>query len=216
LVTKGRQLKDHVLFPSISRALFFCFFNTPSSQFPKLLYRPWFPSDYAELILDYMASKSTTKVVAPQSEDQENHDSDVSRDDGENFTRSRIYFWAIGCLNEFEFTISDNIKQLDLYFAARIKPLLDDKNLADWLDAVSLWKDPEISSLDNGIMKLAASKESVKKVETQRESLVNLQSQFRSKLETGKSLRDGVGILPSLVPLFLLHRKKCFYADYIL
>jgi hypothetical protein len=163
-----------------------------------------------------MASKSTTKVVAPQSEDQENHDSDVSRDDGENFTRSRIYFWAIGCLNEFEFTISDNIKQLDLYFAARIKPLLDDKNLADWLDAVSLWKDPEISSLDNGIMKLAASKESVKKVETQRESLVNLQSQFRSKLETGKSLRDGVGILPSLVPLFLLHRKKCFYADYIL
>jgi hypothetical protein len=114
--------------------------------------------------------------------------------DDQNSKRSRKYFWAIGCLNEFELTISDNIKQLDLYFAARIKPLLDDKNPADWLDAVSLRKDPKLSSLESGITKLAAFKELARKVKNQRESLVNLQNQFRNKLETDKSLRDGVGI----------------------
>jgi hypothetical protein len=33
--------------------------------------------------------------------------------DDENFTRSRKYFWAIGCLNEIELTIADNIEQWD-------------------------------------------------------------------------------------------------------
>jgi hypothetical protein len=63
------------------------------------------------------------------------------------------------------------------------------------LDAASLVKDPTLSSLENGIKKLAAFKELVGKMETQRESLVNLQSQFRNKLETVKYLRDGVCIL---------------------
>lgn len=121
--------------------------------------------------------------------------------DEENFTRSRKYFWAIGCLNEFELMTSDNIKQLDLYFAARIKPSLDDKNLADWLDAVSLRKDPKLSSLENVTTKLGAFKELVRKVENQGGSLVSLRSQFRNKLETVKSLRDGVGILFLSIPI---------------
>lgn len=42
-------------------------------------------------------------------------------DDGA-FSRSRRYFWAIDCLSEFDTSISDNIKQWELYKEARVLP----------------------------------------------------------------------------------------------
>ena len=37
-----------------------------------------------------------------------------------NFSRSKLYFWAIGCLNEVNVSIEDNIKKLKLFRQARI------------------------------------------------------------------------------------------------
>lgn len=112
--------------------------------------------------------------------------------DDENFTRSRKYFWAIGCLNEFIAGIGDNIKQWDLYYEARVKPLLDRTDLADLLDSACLVKRPEISAFENGVNEAKEFKELVKRIRDHRESLLNIQTEFKTKLETVKALRDGV------------------------
>lgn len=44
-------------------------------------------------------------------------------DDGA-FSRSRRYFWAIDCLSEFDISISDNIRQWELYKEARVVPCM--------------------------------------------------------------------------------------------
>lgn len=44
--------------------------------------------------------------------------------DDEVFTRSRRYFWAIHCLEEFHLSISDNIKQWEEYHEARVAPMV--------------------------------------------------------------------------------------------
>jgi hypothetical protein len=86
------------------------------------------------------------------------------------------------------------------------------------LDAVSLVKDldhPQGSSLEKGI-KLAVFKKTVKKLENKREAFVNLQSQFRNKLETVKSLRDGVGIpLHQISTISLSRSKRSYHADWV-
>jgi hypothetical protein len=43
-------------------------------------------------------------------------------DDG-NFSRSRLYFWVIGCLNEFDISI-EHIKQCTLFREARVRQFL--------------------------------------------------------------------------------------------
>jgi hypothetical protein len=111
--------------------------------------------------------------------------------DDESFSRSQKYFWAIGCLTEFDASITDNIKQLDLYFEARIKPQLLRPDLAEVLDAMSLIGDPK-QAVENGAKRVAEFKRLAKKFEDHRESLINLQGQFRSRLETVKALREGV------------------------
>ena len=65
-------------------------------------------------------------------------------DDGK-FTRSRKYFWAIGCLSEFDICISDNIKQWDLYYHARCQPILKSKWLGKYLLASCMSGDPLLS-----------------------------------------------------------------------
>jgi hypothetical protein len=112
--------------------------------------------------------------------------------DDENFTRSRKYFWAIGCLGEFGNSVADTVKQWDLYFEARIKPLLDDENLAEALDAASLVRLDDMTSEEHGLQRLEEFRALVRTVVNHRESLVDLQTQFRERLETVKSLRDGV------------------------
>ncbi|TAQ87975.1 hypothetical protein B7494_g3704 [Chlorociboria aeruginascens] len=112
--------------------------------------------------------------------------------DDENFSRSQKYFWAIGCLGEFDTNISDNIKQLDLYTAARIQPLLARPDLAERLDAACLNPPQGMTSQERGACRLEEFMELIKKADHARESLVNLQSQFRKTLETVKALRDGL------------------------
>jgi hypothetical protein len=111
--------------------------------------------------------------------------------DDESFSRSQKYFWAIGCLTEFDASITDNIKQIDLYSEARIKPQLLRPNLGELLDAMSIIGSAKLSA-ENGAKRVVELKKLVKKFEDHRESLMNLQGQFRSRLETVKALREGV------------------------
>ncbi|KAL9596088.1 MAG: hypothetical protein Q9219_006036 [cf. Caloplaca sp. 3 TL-2023] len=82
-------------------------------------------------------------------------------DDG-SFSRSRRYFWAIDCLQEFETSISDNINQWELYKAAL--PVLD-------------------NDLDNLQYKNA---------ERQCRVLQNQREYFRQKLASTRALRDAL------------------------
>ncbi|TGO08518.1 hypothetical protein BTUL_0205g00200 [Botrytis tulipae] len=45
--------------------------------------------------------------------------------DDENFSQSRLYFWVIGCVNEFQISIEDNIKQWTLFREARVESYLE-------------------------------------------------------------------------------------------
>lgn len=84
-------------------------------------------------------------------------------DDG-SFSRSRRYFWAIGCLAEFESAISDNIDQWESYKSAL--PVLQND-----LDNIQL-----------------------KNVERQCRRLQNQREYFRQKLASIKALRDAVSL----------------------
>ncbi|KAF7948502.1 uncharacterized protein EAE97_003913 [Botrytis byssoidea] len=44
--------------------------------------------------------------------------------DDENFSQSRLYFWVTGCVNEFQISIEDNIKQWTLFREARVESYL--------------------------------------------------------------------------------------------
>jgi hypothetical protein len=117
--------------------------------------------------------------------------------DDEKFSRSRKYFWAIGCLNEFIISIADNIKQWDMYHEARIKGLLDQANIAEALDAAHVMAPGTVGSefsspIPTGEEELQHIKSMVQTGVNHRGTLANLQTQFESKLETVKALRDGV------------------------
>lgn len=45
--------------------------------------------------------------------------------DDASFSKSRLYFWILGCLDEFDTLVEDNIKQWRLYEMARVRPMLD-------------------------------------------------------------------------------------------
>jgi len=115
--------------------------------------------------------------------------------DDENFSRSRKYFLLVGCLTEFDITISNNIQQWDLYFDARLKPLLEDENLAANLDTACLKipvnKDGEFD-VGNGATRKKEFEILVKQGQNQRVALENIRTRFKNKLDTVKTLRDGV------------------------
>lgn len=100
--------------------------------------------------------------------------------DDETFSRSRLYFWVIGCLNEFDISIEDNIKQWKLFRQARIDPRLE--LLQDLLEGGDIEVSNELAKLEN----LRTRGEEV------RQGLEDLQAQFRTKLVTVQTLRDGV------------------------
>lgn len=86
-------------------------------------------------------------------------------DDG-SFSRSRKYFWAIGCLTEFDKTISDNLVQWEQYRVARIDPILQ------YLNEVE--------------------QRLLMQVERQAQILGNQRESFRQKLAAIRALRDAV------------------------
>jgi hypothetical protein len=101
--------------------------------------------------------------------------------DDETFSWSRLYFWIIGCLNEFDISIEDNIKQWKLFRQARIDPRLE-------LLQESLNDIPDIG-VSNEWDELQDIR---KRGEEVRQGLEDLQSQLRAKLATVQMLRDGV------------------------
>jgi hypothetical protein len=100
--------------------------------------------------------------------------------DDETFSRSRRYFWITGCLNEFDTSIADNIKQWELFRQARITPLLG-ANLRDVLSKMKTAELQQFEDLDKEASDLC-------------ETLENLRSQFKDKLMMVQGLRDGVRV----------------------
>jgi hypothetical protein len=122
--------------------------------------------------------------------------------DDESFTRSRLYFWVIGCLNEFLVSIEDNIKQWKLFREARVTLLLkhlpksDDESQNT--NSTSGYPRSELERLRS----LDQSTEGI------RENLESLRSRFTTQLETVKALRDGVS---DVIFIWVLHRNLCTF-----
>ena len=119
--------------------------------------------------------------------------------DDASFSRPKLYFWILGCLNEFDVVIEDNIKQWTLYRQARVDKLLN--RFAEPTPASSSEKSPETSpekahgSLptrrdpDKGLKKF---RELARKAEYIRQSLEDLRAQFKAKQSKVQALRDGL------------------------
>ncbi|KAM0185492.1 hypothetical protein ACHAPC_005087 [Botrytis cinerea] len=118
--------------------------------------------------------------------------------DDEKFTRSRKYFWAIGCLTEVDNVLSDNIKQWDIYYQERLQPLLDDTDIIHRLDAACLYP-PAVWETSRGHDMLKQLKKSIQQVQTHVNTLKELRNEFSRKLETTKALRDGLFNASALV-----------------
>jgi hypothetical protein len=102
--------------------------------------------------------------------------------DDESFTRSRRYFWIIGCVHEFEISITDNIEQWKLFREARITPF---KNLG--------------SGSLNAVTELERVKALAEEATVLHETLENLRSQFQNQLRTAQAWRDGLFNASALV-----------------
>lgn len=87
----------------------------------------------------------------------------------ETFSRSRLYFWIIGCLNEFDISIKDNIKQWKLFRQARI-----DSELARLKAEFQETEDIEYFREFVDLQNLSTRGEEV------RQELEDVQSQFRA------------------------------------
>jgi hypothetical protein len=101
----------------------------------------------------------------------------------ETLTGSKRSFWIIGCLNEFDASIEDNIKQCELFRDARVIPFLPDPKTYPDPNPVTKLELEQLQALDEEANNL-------------REALKDLRSQFQNKLTTVQSLRDGVSCIP--------------------
>lgn len=140
---------------------------------------------------DFMDSKSFTKLLF----------------DDETFSRSRLYFWVVGCLNEFDVSIEDNIRQWKLFRQARINHLIDSSSKypdpepgrREAEKFRELDKEAEDSGRTLRHCELEKLRELDKEAQEIRQSLEDLQAQFKAKQTTVQALRDGVSrSLPTL------------------
>ncbi|KAL2024984.1 hypothetical protein VTK56DRAFT_3683 [Thermocarpiscus australiensis] len=92
--------------------------------------------------------------------------------DDQYLTRSRLYFWIIGCVNEFLISIEDNINQWKLFKEARVAPVLamESTELAQRQQLLSLAADT-----DNACA-----------------TLESLKTKFQNQLDTTKTRREGL------------------------
>jgi hypothetical protein len=97
--------------------------------------------------------------------------------DDDRFSRSRLYFWIIGCLNEFDVSIEDNIKQSRLFRQGRVEPLL--KSLPSETAAS---EPPDLKTLQD----------LDKRAQELEQGLEDIQAQFRAKTERVKSLLEAL------------------------
>ncbi|KAH6869568.1 hypothetical protein B0T10DRAFT_418339 [Thelonectria olida] len=107
--------------------------------------------------------------------------------DDETFSRSRLYFWILGCLNEFNISIEDNIKQWKLFRQARISRVLDPSSKSS---SESSPKSP--SSTFDKSHDYTKLQELDKRAGEILRSLEDLQAQFQAKMATVQALRDGL------------------------
>lgn len=111
--------------------------------------------------------------------------------DDETFSRSRLYFWILGCLNEFNVSIEDNIKQWKLFRQARISRVLDPPSKSPSKSS------PE-SSPESSPFTFDKSRDFTRLQELDKRageilrSLEDLQAQFKAKMAMVQALRDGV------------------------
>ena len=131
-------------------------------------------SDF-QAYFDYMLD-SGNSLMQPSEHDN------LLFDDGA-FSRSRRYFWAIDCLNEFETSITDNLNQWEQYRLARIDPIL---HFLPQVDRRLLYH-----------------------VERQCRILQNQRDTFRQKLGSIKALRDAV----SKVLLWFMSHTNLTYSS---
>lgn len=107
--------------------------------------------------------------------------------DDASFSRSRLYFWVLGCLSEFDPVIDDNIRQCKLYRIARIEPL------RDYIEDIELrLKSPVATTLSYGQQDLKRLVELDKKASAIGQSLEDLRSEFSAKQARVQILRDGL------------------------
>jgi len=127
--------------------------------------------------------------------------------DDEIFSRSRLYFWVIGCLNEFDISIGDNIKQWKLFRQARVSSRLESLEPSQSRKSRTGAENGEgphrASTSDstpgvNGI-KLGLLRDLDRQANEVCLSLENLQSQLRNKSNTARALRDGLFNASALV-----------------
>ena len=107
--------------------------------------------------------------------------------DDETFSQSRLYFWVIGCLNEFDISIEDNIKQWTLFREARVTPFLE-KDLGDTSQNGDSSPAPDAEKIECQKQFRALDKEA----DDLRETLENWRLQFQNQQRTVLALRDGV------------------------
>ncbi|KAK3173473.1 hypothetical protein OEA41_006802 [Lepraria neglecta] len=106
--------------------------------------------------------------------------------DDETFSQSRLYFWVIGCLNEFDISIEDNIKQWTLFREARVTPFLE-KDLGDTSQNGDSSPAPDAEKIECQKQFRALDKEA----DDLRETLENWRLQFQNQQRTVLALRDG-------------------------
>jgi hypothetical protein len=110
--------------------------------------------------------------------------------------RSRRYFWIIGCLDEFERSIEDNMKQWKLYQAARAPR-------SQFKDSKKEPK-PEALRLEAslGSTEYCRFWDLVKQGDNLHEQLRRVQSMFQNQRTTAQRVRDGVRFSFSIIPIY--------------
>ncbi len=116
--------------------------------------------------------------------------------DDETFSQSRLYFWVIGCLNEFDISMEDNIKQWTLFRKARVTPYckkdLEEKSQKGYSSSAS---DAEKTKCQEQFGALDQEADEL------RETLQNLRLQFQNQRIKMLALRDGVSCVLTISSL---------------
>jgi hypothetical protein len=118
--------------------------------------------------------------------------------DDETFSQSKLYFWVIGCLNEFDISIEDNIKQWTLFREARVTPHIGDSGGTSQNGDSSTTCGMTTESL-NQFRALD------KKADDIRETLENWRTQFQNQRRTTLALREGVSCVLTISFLYFLY-----------
>ncbi|TQW02310.1 corA-like mg2+ transporter protein domain-containing protein [Cordyceps javanica] len=111
--------------------------------------------------------------------------------DDAKFSRSRLYFWTLGCLNEFDVILEDSILQWKLYQLARVNPILYPSPVPDeTVPSASAGKAPScVFDLEDDRIRLGKLNEQAQNLVSDLEAL---RKRFKAKKDRVQILRDGL------------------------